>query len=159
MTGLLALGLLALVIGLALRFEPLVYLFYALVGIYLSNRLWLHRSLRAVRGGRVIGRGRDRGDSDTSAFLGDRVEVALPLRNEGLLPVAWTVVEEGLPPGLRAVGEARWALSLAPKERRTLHYQLVCTRRGYYRSARWSPAAAPPGRPSAVASRSRRWTT
>jgi uncharacterized protein (DUF58 family) len=132
MAGLLAVALLALIAGLALRFEPLVYLFYALVGVYLANRFWLGRSLRALRGGRVIGRDRERGDSDTSAFLGDRVEVTLPLRNDGLLPLAWAVVEEHLPPGLRSVGEARWALSLAPRERRTLHYQLFCGHRGYY---------------------------
>lgn len=132
MAGLLAIALLALIIGLALRFEPLVYLFYALVGVYLANRLWLGRSLRALRGSRVIGRARAHGDSDTSAFLGDRVEVTLSVRNDGVLPLAWAIVEEQLPPGLRSVGAARWALSLAPRERRTLHYQLFCGHRGYY---------------------------
>jgi uncharacterized protein (DUF58 family) len=115
-----------------LRFDPLVYLFYALVGVYLANRFWLRRSLRSLRATRVIGGGRGAGGSDTSAFLGDRVDATLNLRNDGLLPVAWTMIEEHLPPGLRAIGEPRWALSLAPRDRRTLRYQLFCGHRGYY---------------------------
>jgi uncharacterized protein (DUF58 family) len=132
MAGLLALALLALVLGLALRFEPLVYLFYGLVGVYLVNRLWLGRSLGALRGTRTVGQERAGGGSDASAFLGDRVPVTVQVRNDGWLPIAWVLVQEQVPAGLQTVGGARWVLSLAPKARREVHYQLFCGRRGYY---------------------------
>lgn len=132
MAGLLALALLALVLGLALRFEPLVYLFYGLVGVYLVNRIWLGRSLGALRGERAIGQERASADSDSSAFLGDRLPVTIELRNDSWLPVAWAVVQDQLPAGLHTVGGARWVLSLAPKARRVLRYELYCGRRGYY---------------------------
>ena len=135
MAGLLVLALLALITGLALRFDPLVYLFYALVGVFVANRLWMGRSLQALRGQRYLGTAIPRsgdGMSDSSAFLGDRLEVSLELRNNGLLPLAWATIEERLPHALRSVGSARWTFSLGPQERRVVRYQLHCARRGYY---------------------------
>src|SRR6476619_1072370 len=103
MTSLLALALLALVLGLALRFDPLVYVFYALVGVVVVNRLWLRRSLGALRAERSIGRDRAVADSDSSAFLGDRVAVRLTLRNERWLPVAWASLDDLVPNGLHTI--------------------------------------------------------
>ena len=130
MAGLLVLALLALILGLGLRFDPLVYLFYVLVGIFLANRLWLRRSMRALRAHRRLGD--SSAASDSSAFLGDRLEVTLAVENSGLLPVAWTALTENLPGALRPVGAASWTLSLGPRERRTLRYTLFCANRGYY---------------------------
>jgi uncharacterized protein (DUF58 family) len=135
MAGLLVLALVALVIGLAMRFDPLVYIFYVLVGLYVTNRFWLRRSLGALRGRRVLGTGRTSGladASDTSAFLGDRVEATLEIRNTSLLPIAWVTLDEYLPPALRPIDAARWVLTLAPKERRVLRYHLFCGHRGYF---------------------------
>jgi uncharacterized protein (DUF58 family) len=130
MTGLLAVALLALILGLGLRFEPLVYLFYALVGVYIVNRFWLSRSLRALRGRRLIGQ--SSAGSDHSAFLGDRLTVTVQIRNSGLLPVAWLTLTETLPAALRPVDPAQWTLTLPPRERRAVTYVLHCARRGYY---------------------------
>jgi uncharacterized protein (DUF58 family) len=135
MAGLLAIALLALLLGLALRYDPLVYLFYVLVGIFLLNRLWLRRSRRALRGRRqlsISGGGRPAGGSDHSAFIGDRVTVTIEIVNQGRLPLAWAAVRERLPTALRPVEPASWTISLGPGARQRHQYTLVCARRGYY---------------------------
>lgn len=135
MNELLILALLALFIGLAARFDPLVYFFYVLVGIYLVNRFWLQRSRQALTAQRTLSSSageRLPGASDTSAFLGDRVEVTLEIINRGMWPIAWLIATERLPTALRPVEPARWTLTLGPRERQLRRYTLHCVRRGYY---------------------------
>lgn len=135
MTGLLLLALLALTLGLALRTDPLVYLAYVLAGTFLVNRFWLARSRRALSAERTINVASDQrpvGASDTSAFIGDRATVTLTIVNRGWLPVAWGVVRERLPTGLRSVEPAEWTLSFPPYGRHVYRYQLACLRRGFF---------------------------
>ncbi|MCX5971271.1 MAG: DUF58 domain-containing protein, partial [Coprothermobacterota bacterium] len=65
--------------------------------------------------------------------VGDTATVELTLENTGRLPVPWMEVWDDLPPYLApAGGSNRNALSLMPKERRLLRYQVRFNKRGDY---------------------------
>jgi len=64
-------------------------------------------------------------------MVGDTATVELTLENTGRLPVPWMEVWDDLPPYLvPAGGSTRNALSLMPKERRLLRYQVRFNKRG-----------------------------
>ncbi len=72
--------------------------------------------------------------------VGDKVAVVVTLRNRGLLPVAWALVEDQLPrramhiqpPSLGLMGCRLGLFSFRPGGKTTLFYQLQCNRRGYH---------------------------
>ena len=74
----------------------------------------------------------------TSAEIGDKVPVTVTLRNTGLLPVPWVLVEDMLP--RKALDEHRLWLKgkrlkiafLRPGQELTMRYSIVCEQRGYY---------------------------
>lgn len=68
------------------------------------------------------------------AEVGERVDVRVRLVNRGLLPIPWLLVEDMVLPdtptsGVR--GELTW---LMPGQELKLEYQVLCERRGYYRT-------------------------
>ena len=72
--------------------------------------------------------------------VGDKVAVVVTVRNRGLLPVAWALVEDLLPrgatyiqpPSLGLLGSRLQLFSFRPGGKATLYYQLQCNRRGYH---------------------------
>ena len=124
----------AIVLAASLIFE-LTFLAYAmeallllLVGSRLLARWWIE-SLSAQREtSRVV------------ADVGDTVSVVIRIRNRGLLPIPWCLVEDLLPraavmfdpPNLGQQGRRTKLVMLAPRGTAELRYELQCNMRGYY---------------------------
>ena len=124
----------AIVLAASLIFE-LTFLAYAmeallllLVGSRLLARWWIE-SLSAQREtSRVV------------AGVGDTVSVVIRIRNRGLLPIPWCLVEDLLPraavmfdpPNLGQQGRRTKLVMLAPRGTAELRYELQCNMRGYY---------------------------
>ncbi|MDX1688526.1 MAG: DUF58 domain-containing protein, partial [Candidatus Promineifilaceae bacterium] len=100
------------------------YIIYVIVGIYVWS-LWL-----TPRAFRKLGVERSFNDH---AFLGERVTVAVTLRNEGRLPLPWIQAVESVPPELSLGAAPRRALTLRGRQESSFTYQVQATRRGYYR--------------------------
>jgi len=121
-----------LIVALVFRLGLLAYAMYALLGILVLSK-WLSRTwvenLTAIRECNRV-----------AVNVGEKVAVVITLRNRGLLPVAWALVEDLLPrgamifdpPSLGLVGNRMQLLSFKPHGRATLFYQLQCNRRGYH---------------------------
>ncbi len=123
MRGLLPFLIVLLGVAFVTKVDFFFYLLYALVGIYVLGRLWARRSLAAVD----LSRHHDR-----RVFWGERFSVRVDLRNRGLLPVLWMRLADTIPSELAAGGTFRRVVSLLPRERLHLTYNLTGRRRGYY---------------------------
>src|SRR5919109_837707 len=99
------------------------YVLYVYVLAALLARLWVARAWRNLD---------IRRDLDDHVFLDEVVTLRLRVANGGRLPIPWVRVEDKLPVRLTPQTSYRAVLSLLPRERRTLEYQLVAHRRGYY---------------------------
>jgi len=115
--------LLLLVVAVLLRVDFVFYLIYLVAGVYIFSRWLPGRNLRRLRVRRRY--------SD-HAFLAERVPVELEVENTGWLPVPWLRLDETSPTALAVADPLRQVLSLRPKERTVLHYELMGRRRGYY---------------------------
>jgi len=121
-------NLLVFIIGLFLlaalfRVDFFFYLLYVLFGVFFLSQVWIDRTLRGVECKR---------EYTDRAFLGERVLVKLRLRNKNILPAAWLKIHESLPIQLKSPNFYNHVLSLLPKEKVELSYDLDCRRRGYY---------------------------
>jgi uncharacterized repeat protein (TIGR01451 family) len=123
---------LLLVLSLLFGFGLFAYAMYALLGVLLVSRLltrlWIHNLSAERECNRQI------------AQVGDTVAVVIQIRNTGLLPIAWVLLEDVLPtralifepPNLRLQGRREQLISLRGRGRATMYYQLECNRRGFY---------------------------
>jgi uncharacterized protein (DUF58 family) len=110
-------------VALFTRADYFFYLLYALVGIYVLGRIWARRSLAAVSLERK---------HDNRVFLGESLPVDIKVRNDGWLPVLWMRLTDAVPSELSPGPGYRHVVSLRPKERLELSYNLHGRRRGYY---------------------------
>jgi uncharacterized protein (DUF58 family) len=75
-----------------------------------------------------------------SANVGERIAVVIQIRNRGVLPIAWLLLEDVLPmaalvfkpPSLSVQGRRMQLAMLGSRGKSTLFYQIVCNRRGYH---------------------------
>jgi uncharacterized protein (DUF58 family) len=82
----------------------------------------------------------ERETSRLVADVGDTVSVVIRIRNSGILPIPWCLVEDLLPrsalmfdpPSLGQRGRRTKLLMLAPRSTTELRYELSCNTRGYY---------------------------
>jgi uncharacterized protein (DUF58 family) len=123
MRGLLPFLIVLLGVAFITKVDFFFYLLYTLAGIYVLGRLWARRSLAAVN----LSRHHDR-----RVFWGERFAVQVDVHNRGLLPVLWMRLAETIPAELASGRAFRWVLSLLPRERVRLTYNLAGRRRGYY---------------------------
>ncbi len=126
-----------------------------LIGILFGAALWI---LAAVAAGLMVGvnhllakawsestvavrRGGDaEGGSDREVKIGSRVPVEVAVSNRGRLPVLWLLAEDLTPrwatgagvPHLRIEGERLRVMMLMPGETKTIDYEVICHRRGYF---------------------------
>lgn len=123
-----------LILAVSLLFDlPLLaYASEALLAVLLVSRLLARQwsaSLSATRH-----------TSRVEAETGDTVTVTVEIRNTGLLPILWCLVEDLLPrdalvfdpPDLEQIGRRRAVVMLPPRGATHLRYDLRCHRRGYY---------------------------
>lgn len=123
---------LLLLLAVVFRLSLLVYVVYALLGIWL-----LSRYLTRIWAESLVAR---REYNKLTAEIGDQVAVVVTIENRGRLPIPWLLVEDLLPrdalmfetPKLGVTGRRIQLLMLRPGGRKTLLYQLTCNRRGYY---------------------------
>jgi len=103
--------------------DSLFYLAYVLIGVWLLTAIWMRQALADLRLERRF---------PERAFHGEVVQARLVVRNQGRWPVLWLKLHESLPLELHVPNFEQCVVSLAPKERAALEYQLKCQRRGYY---------------------------
>ncbi|MEA3337710.1 MAG: DUF58 domain-containing protein [Chloroflexota bacterium] len=115
--------LLLLVLAVLMRLDFVYYLIYVCGGIWLLSRWATPRSLSALRVGRKF---------VDHAFLGETIPVSLELVNSTWLPMPWVRVNETLPLDLSASRQIRRVFTLRPREHTSIHYDLHCSRRGFY---------------------------
>lgn len=121
-----------LIVALVFQLGLLAYAMYALLGVMLLSRFLARAWSEQLSARRECNR--------LSVGIGQSVAVVITLENTGWLPVAWLLVEDLLPraaliydpPSLRVVGKRLQLAMFRGRGRHTLHYQLVCNRRGYY---------------------------
>ncbi len=125
-------AILILVLALVLRMELLAYAMYVFLAILVISRGVSQAWARSVAAQRECNR--------LTAEVGDTVAVVVTLENTGRLPIAWLLAEDLLPrralmfrpPDLQLRGHRLQLQMIRPHGRKSLRYQLVCNRRGYY---------------------------
>lgn len=123
MTQLRVLTLVILAIAAVLRSEIFFYLLYVLVGLQVAAWGWARTAARSLHCTREL---------PAAAFPGERVEVTLVVRNNGLLPIPWVALHESLPPALRTPPSVQQVVALGAREERRFTYTLEGRRRGLY---------------------------
>ncbi len=127
------LGALALLaIGWAFGLSLLAYAMYALLGIMLVSRVVTQIWITNIEAQRECNR--------LTAGIGERIAVVINLRNRGVLPIAWMLLEDVLPraalmfkpPDLGVEGRRMQLRMVGSRSHSTILYQLHCNRRGYF---------------------------
>jgi uncharacterized protein (DUF58 family) len=105
------------------RISFFYFILYFFFLAWLLARVWIWRAWRALDISRRF---------DDHIFLGESATLRLTVTNAGRLPIPWVRIEDKLPQRLSVRDAYRAVVSLAPRETRTLDYQLAGGRRGYY---------------------------
>jgi uncharacterized protein (DUF58 family) len=125
-------AILLLIFALVFQLGLLAYAMYALLGIMLVSRVMSRAWIENLSAERECNR--------LSANVGDLVAVVVNVKNRGVLPVAWLLLEDLLPrkavsnppPSLKVEGRRLQLAMLSGKGQSSILYQLRCNRRGYY---------------------------
>lgn len=112
-----------LVIAILLRLDFVFYLVYVGVGTYALARWWTARNLPHLNVRRIY---------TDHAFLGQTVPVSIEIENASWWPIPWLRIDETLSPNLSTGSPLRQVLSLGPREKTSLHYEIVGRQRGFY---------------------------
>ncbi|MFO0808265.1 MAG: DUF58 domain-containing protein [Gemmataceae bacterium] len=127
------LGVLAvLLVALVIQSGLLAYAAYVLLAVLLVTRLLTRHGLGVVAATREV--------SDDEAEVGERVEVALTLKNRGPVPLPWVLLEDLLPdyalaarpPRLKVKGKRLQIRALRSLQKATLKYTVGFHARGFY---------------------------
>ena len=121
-----------LLAGYLLQLELLVYAMCSLLGVILVSRALAFGWLGQVSAERVCNRAR--------VQVGERVAVVLTVRNRGILPVPWLLLEDSLPqhalrqrpPRIKIEGRRLKLVWLKGRSEQVLTYQPTFLMRGYY---------------------------
>lgn len=121
-----------LVCALVFQLGLMAYAMYVLLGLMVVSRFLARYWIEHLAAERECNR--------LSAEIGEKVAVVVTVRNQGRLPVAWTLVEDSLPrgplvqrpPRIRVRGKRLAISMLRPHGRKTLTYQIEFLMRGYY---------------------------
>lgn len=105
------------------RISFFYFVLYFMALAWLLARLWVYLAWRRFE---------LRREFSDHVFLSETVAVSLKLANRGRLPLPWVRIEDRLPRRLSALDGFRAVVSLGPGEMRTLSYELIAQRRGYY---------------------------
>jgi uncharacterized protein (DUF58 family) len=121
-------GIVVLFIGLIAvavfsRVEGYFFVLYGLGGVFLVSWIWLTMNLRGLSVSRK---------HDDHAYFGQKISLQLEFHNRSFWPILWLRIDEHLPIELSSPNFFRSIVSLAPRERIRLSYQLHCRKRGYY---------------------------
>jgi len=98
-------------------------LVYLLVGVFLVGNWWSRRAMTAITFQRHF---------YNRAFLGEKITVALEIKNTRWLPIPWLRIRDGLPVELSGPDSFNRVLSLDPRAEEKFEYRLEARKRGYY---------------------------
>ena len=98
-------------------------LVYLLVGIFLIGSWWSRQAIAAVTYKRRF---------YNRAFLGEKINIELEIKNTKWLPVPWLRIREGLPVQLSGPDSFNRVLTLTPQAKENFEYTLEARKRGYY---------------------------
>ncbi len=115
--------LLLLLTAILLRMDLVFYIVYVLAGTYALARWWTARNLPRLRVTRRF---------TSHIFTGERTTVDIQLENRSWWPIPWLRYEEAPPGNLGTAGPLREAITLRPKEKVHLGYELVGQQQGQY---------------------------
>lgn len=118
--------------GFLFELGPLVYAMYVLLGVLLVSRFLTFTWVECVSIKRDCNK--------FSCQIGDTVAVSSIVRNTGILPVPWMLLEDAVPkdaltstpPRIKAKGPRVAVAQLFPMGEKQLLYQLTFMQRGYY---------------------------
>ncbi len=121
-----------LVLGIVFQLGLLVYAMYALLGVMLLSRFLTREWIENLSATRECSR-------DT-AEIGDKVALAVNIRNSGVFPIPWLLLEDSLPhdalvqrpPRIKVDGRRMGLIQLRPLGEKSLLYQVNFLMRGYY---------------------------
>jgi uncharacterized protein (DUF58 family) len=124
--------ILILLAALLLDSGLLAYAMYVLLGVLIVSRLLARAWVGKLSATRTC--------DATTAEIGQRVSVAVTIRNAAALPVPWVLLEDLLPraalltraPRLKIKGQRIQLRMIPGRGETTLTYQLTCLMRGYY---------------------------
>ena len=125
-------GIVLLLLGIAFQLGLLVYAMYALLGVILLSRYLARQWIENLTATRECSR--------NIAEIGDKVAIAVRVKNDGGVPVPWVLLEDSLPkdalaerpPRIRIEGRRLALLQIGGKSEKSLLSQLTFTRRGSY---------------------------
>jgi uncharacterized repeat protein (TIGR01451 family) len=125
-------ALLLLVIAYAFGLELLAYAMYVLLGLIVVSRYVARQWIEGLQATRTV--------SQTTAEIGEVIEVSVELENRGALPAPWILYEDLLPrsalvqrpPRLVVLGRRLGVTMLRPRGKTRLVYAVRCEMRGYY---------------------------
>lgn len=114
---------LLLIIAAALRDDFALTLIYLFVGAFGAGIWWTRRSLTRLEAERSF---------SERAFLGEKVNFEIQVKNPGWLPLPWVEIQDGLPVGLSSAPTFECVTTLGPKSTTGFGYTLEARKRGYY---------------------------
>ena len=125
-------GIVLLLLGIAFQLGLLVYAMYTLLGVILLSRYLARQWIENLSATRECNR--------DIAEIGDKVAIAVRVKNDGGVPVPWVLLEDSLPKDalterpqrIRIQGRRLALLQIGGRSEKSLLYQLTFTRRGYY---------------------------
>ncbi|HEY2249940.1 MAG TPA: DUF58 domain-containing protein [Planctomycetaceae bacterium] len=127
------LGAIALLaIGIAFQLGLLVYAMYVLLGVMLVSRFLAREWIENITA--------ERDCSRLTAQIGEKVGVAVTIKNAGTFPIPWLIVEDSVPkqalvqrpPRISVDGRRMNIMQLGPGSEKLLLYQVNFLMRGYY---------------------------
>ena len=112
-----------LLIASFLRGDFALTLIYLVVGALAAGIWWSRRMLTQLETKRRF---------QTHAFLGERIDIELQVRNKGWLPIPWLELRETLPVALVGPNSFQSVIHLGPHGEAKFEYFVDARKRGYY---------------------------
>ena len=113
-----------LLIASFMRGDFALTLIYLVVGAFVAGLWWSSRALAHVETRRRF---------TSHAFLGERIQISLRVKNKGWLPLPWLELRETLPVALVGPNNFQSVIHLGPHSDANFEYSVEARKRGYYR--------------------------
>lgn len=112
-----------MILAVFLQADSILTVAYMLLGSFLLGIWWDRRGIQKLHVQRRMNK---------HAFINENLSVEINFSNPSILPIIWMEIHESLPTTLRATQEFKQVISLGMRGKKTIHYHLNPTRRGYY---------------------------
>ena len=112
-----------LLIAAFMRGDFALTLIYLVLGALAAGSWWSRRALTQVEAKRRF---------STHAFLGEKINIDLRVKNRGWLPIPWLELRETLPVALAGPNGFRSVIDLGPGADAKFEYSIEARKRGYY---------------------------